>query len=272
MGLFGLGGKAPSYPTVTAPTVGTGANYYDQAMSFGNNNFGNAMGARESALSDMNNPNYYASFQPTSFEQALGDQRFQNQWPNQEAYMSNVLSKSGMAYSPTAAATLGKAYGDTSFNIGSYLADQGNQRATNSLNARMGIDPMSILNPYADLGAQQGNSQANYDWQATKQNADAQYANAMQKYNQSQAMMKMIGQIGGGIAGGMVGGPQGAMMGAGMGGTLMGGGNDMGSYMQGSQQLNNSWGGDWMKQQPQSQSQMLGFNTGNYSGSAQPVR
>lgn len=272
MGLFGLGGKAPQYPTVTAPTVGTGQNYYNQALQFGNQNFGNAMGARESAISDMNNPNYYASFQPTSFEQALGDQNFKNVWPNQQNYMANTLSKSGMAYSPTAAATLGKAYGDTSFNIGSYLANQGNQRAMSSLQQRMGVDPMSMLNPYANLGAQQGNSQAGFDWNATKQNADAQYANSMQKYMQDQQMMAMIGQLGGAAVGGMIGGPQGAMMGSGMGGAMMGGGQNMGQYMQASQGLNNSWGGDWMKQAPQSQSQMVGFPTTQYSGGMGSVR
>lgn len=212
-GFFSLGKKAPSYPTVTAPKVMTGADAYSGAVNWGNQNFGNAMQARESALSDLNNKDYYSSFQPTSFEQALADQSFKNVWPDQQNYMANVLSKSGMAYSPVAASTLGKAYGDTTFNIGSYLADQGNQRAQYSLASRLGIDPMSIMNPYANAGMNQSNEQAGYDWQATKQNADAQYANAMQKYMKDQALLGMISQFGP-LAGYLAGGGQGAAMGA----------------------------------------------------------
>lgn len=210
-GFFSLGKKAPSYPMVTAPKVMTGADAYSGAMNWGNKNFGNAMQARESALSDLNNKDYYSSFQPTSFEQALADQSFKNVWPDQQNYMANVLSKSGMAYSPVAASTLGKAYGDTTFNIGQYLANQGNQRAQYSLASRLGIDPMSIMNPYANAGMNQSNEQAGYDWQATKQNADAQYANAMQKYMRNQALLPIISKVSP-LGGFLAGGGEGAAM------------------------------------------------------------
>jgi hypothetical protein len=41
--------------------------------------------------------------------------------------MQNILSKSGMAYSPVAAQTLGKEYGNLSTQIGQYLNDQLNR-------------------------------------------------------------------------------------------------------------------------------------------------
>lgn len=214
-GFFSLGKKAPSYPTVAAPNVGTGQNYYNQGMQFGNQNFGQAMGARESALSDLSKGNdYYAGFQPTSFENALATQNFKNIWPDQQAFMRNELSKSGMAYSPVSATTLGNAYGNLGSNIGQYLTNLGNQRATTSLQSRLNIDPMSqIVSPYANLGAQQGNNQANYDWQATKQNADAQYANEMQKYMRQQAELATISKISP-VGGFLAGGGEGAAMGA----------------------------------------------------------
>ena len=265
MGLFGIGGKAPKYQMVQAPKVMTGADAYSGAVNWGNQNFGNAMGARESALSDLSRgSDYYAGFQPTSFEQAMANQQFQNVWPDQQAFMMNQLAKSGMSYSPVAAATLGKAYGNTSMDIAQYLANQGNQRAQYSLSSRLGIDPMSMINPYANAGMNQSNEQANYDWQATKQNADAQYANDMAKYQQKMAGYKMMGQIVGGVGGAFIGGPQGAMMGSQMGGALMGGGNDMGSALYASQGMPRDWSSMFKTAQPATQSQILGYSTAAY--------
>ncbi len=195
MGCFSS--KQPTYTPPAPPTLPTAQELYSQAMTFGNQNMPMAMGAREGALTDLQNPNaYYSSFQPTSFEQALGNQSFQNVWPDTQAYMANVLGKSGMAYSPVAAATMGKEYGNLSQSIGQYLSDQANTRATGSLNARLGIDPMSsIMNPFANMGQQQGNNQANLDYGYQQAQAQQQYQQAMNKYQQQQAAAKMFGQV-----------------------------------------------------------------------------
>lgn len=195
MGCFS--NKQPTYNPPPPPTLPTAQELFSQAQSFGNQNMPNAMGAREGALTDLQNPTqYYSGFQPTSFEQALGSQSFQNIWPDQQAYMMNLLGKSGMASSPVAATTLGNAYGNLATNIGQYLNTQANDRATGSLNARLGIDPMaSIMNPFANVGQQQGNSQANLQYGYQQALAQQQYQQQMNQFQQQAAAAKMMGQI-----------------------------------------------------------------------------
>lgn len=207
MGCFS---STPTYTPPAPPKLPTAQELYGQAQTFGQSTMPNAMGAREGALNDLKNPTaYYAGFQPTSFEQAMGNQQFQNIWPDQQAYMNNVLNKSGMAYSPVAAATMGKAYGNLSMGIGQYLNTQANDRATGSLNARLGIDPMSsIMQPFASMGAQQGNAQGQLDYGYQQALAQQQYQQQMDKFQQQAAMAKMFGQIspiGGGIYGASTG-------------------------------------------------------------------
>lgn len=235
MGCFG-GGKAPEYQAPAAPKLPTADELFASGTNYAKANMPLAYGAREGALQDLQDPTaYYSSYQPTSFEQALGSQSFKNIWPDQQAYMMNLLGKSGMAYSPVAATTLGNAYGNLSTNIGQYLDTQANNRATGSLTARLGIDPMSTVTPFVNTGASQSQAQAGYDQTASINAANAQYANALQTYNANQAKNQFLGQAIGGAGGFLLGGPAGASIGSGLGGTLAGGNMNMGSAIQGAQ-------------------------------------
>ncbi len=234
--LFG-GGDAPQYQAPAAPKLPTAEELFSAGTNYAKTNNPLAFGAREGALTDLQNPtNYYAGFQPTSFEQALGNQQFKNIWPDQQAYMMNLLGKSGMAYSPVAAQTLGNSYGNLASNIGQYLNTQANDRANQSLQARLGIDPMSMVSPYVNAGVQQSNNQANYDWQAATGQANANYS--LQDYNKQQQMNQLLGQGLGAAGGFMIGGPAGASIGSGIGGALGGGNMNLGGAFQGAQGMN----------------------------------
>jgi hypothetical protein len=230
---------------------------YGQAIPWANENFPLQMGAQNSALQQLQTPQsimqYYQGFQPTSFEQALAGQNFQNIWPNQQAYINNILSKSGMMYSPVAAQTLGNAYGLTATNIGEYLNQQANNRANISLQARLGINPMDYVNSYANTAVGQGNQQAN-----------ANYAQSMaQLLGQQQAMQQLGSSVGGTLGYYLQNGQQPqvqqdaymqAMMGNGQGYFgQMGSSNVPGTGLFGTR-----LGG-------QTQSEILGFPTAQYS-------
>lgn len=228
--------KQPTYQAPTPIPNKSASDIFGSATQFGQQNMPNAYGARESALGDLSKGNsYYEGFQPTSFEQALGNQYFQNVWPQTEESIKHGLSLSGLDSSPLLAQQLGQAQGNLGVQIGQYLSDQGNTRATNSLNARLGIDPMaSIINPYAQLDAQQSNHNTDSQNAYNQAVAQQQYQDAMNKYQQQQAMIKLIGQIspvGGAIYGGITGGSQGV-------GTSLGGSFDtLGSLIQGGSSL-----------------------------------
>lgn len=234
-------GKTPQYPMVTAPTVATGSDLYNQAQNFYQQNYPSLLSAQSNALQNANDPNYYQQFQPTSFEQALGNQQFNNIWPDEQALIKQQLSQSGLEYSPVLAETSGRAYGNLATGIGEYLNNQGNTRATNAIQAGMNINPSNLLNPYAQLGAQQSNQQGQFNMNAQEQNAGANYANQVQNYNQSNAMTSGIGSILGGGAGFALGGPAGAMIGSGFGSALGGGGGQgMSNSLLASQYMPNS--------------------------------
>lgn len=200
--------SAPSY-NAPAPTPRlSGQELFSQGTDYAKANMPNAFGAREQALSDVNDPNYYAKFQPTGFEQALGNQYFQNVWPDQQKAIMNQLSRSGMADSPVAADVLGRSLGKTQFDIGSYLSNLGNQRATDSLNYR-NIDPNSVISPFVQTSQTQSNANASATDQYNQAMAMAQYQDAVNKFNQQNAMQKAFGAIspiGGAIYGASTGG------------------------------------------------------------------
>lgn len=217
MGCFG--GDQPTYTPPAPPTLPTAQELYGQANAYAMANEPMAYGAREGALKDLQNPtSYYSSFQPTSFEQALANQQFQNIWPNQEAYMQNLLSKSGMAYSPVEATTLGNAYGNLSTNIGEYLNTQADNRANQSLMARLGIDPNSITSPYVQTGMNQGNAQANLQYGYQQAQAQQQYQQQMNQYQQQQNFAKLLGQIS--PVGGAIYGASTGSLGSALSGTM----------------------------------------------------
>lgn len=195
MGCFSS--KQPTYTPPAPPKLPTAEELYAAGTNYAKTNSPLAYGAREGALTDLQDPTaYYSQFQPTSFEQALGNQSFQNIWPDQQAFMMNQLSKSGMSYSPVAAQTLGNAYGSLKTNIGEYLNTQANNRANQSLTARLGIDPNSMVQPYVQTGMGQGNAQASLDYGYQQALAQQQYQQAMNDYQSQQAKAKVLGMTG----------------------------------------------------------------------------
>lgn len=209
----------PTYTPPAPPTLATASDLYGQAQNFyQDNGYGGLLTAQQTALNNANNPNYYNSFQPTSFADALANQSFQNIWPNEQAQIMNSLSQSGMAYSPVAATTLGNAYGNLSTNIGEYLNQQGNTEATNAISAGLGISPGSLLSPFVQTGQTQSNDQANLNYGYSQAQAQQQYQQAMNGYQSNNALASTIGQIspiGGQIYGGATG-----TSGSGLSGTL----------------------------------------------------
>lgn len=226
MGLFGgLFGK--DMPTLNIPeyNFSSASDLYGSAADFAKEETPYAYGAREGALADLALGNeYYDQFQPSSFEEALANQYFDNIWPDTQREIKHALSMSGIESSPILAEQLGKAYGDISYDIGKYLSELGNERAINSLNARLGIDPYSqIMTPFVGVDQTQQQNQANYN--ITKAQAD--YQNAMQKYNAKKSGISSIGSLAGMVAGGLLAIPSGglslAAMPAIMGGASLGG-------------------------------------------------
>lgn len=186
----------PTYSPPAPPTLQTGGQLYSGAQDWYNQNgYGGLLNAQSTALQNANNPNYYASFQPTSLENALGNQYFKNIWPNEQAQIANQFAMSGMANSPALASTQANAYGNLATGVGQYLANQGDQRATNSINAGLGINPMSFLNPLAATEGNQSNSQAQLQYGYQQAQAQQAYQQQMNKYQQQQSMARMIGQI-----------------------------------------------------------------------------
>ena len=214
-----MGKKSPQYSPPAPVQRISGEELFGQGTNWAKTSAPNAFGAREQALLDVNDPNYYAKFQPTSFEQALGNQYFQNIFPNQEAILRNQYSRTGMADSPVLGDALTRAYGKTAYDVGSYLSNLGNERAIQSLNYR-NIDPMSsLIMPYVQTSANQSNMNASAQDQYNQAMAQVEYQNAMNKYNQNMALTKTLGSIsplGGLIYGGATGG------GAGIGQSLSG--------------------------------------------------
>lgn len=207
-------GKTPSYNPPPPPKLQTADELYGAATKYGQEQFPLAFGARESGLSDLAKGNqYYEQFQPTSFEQALANQYYQNVWPQTERSIKHGLSLSGLDSSPILARELGRAQGELGYNIGSSLMDLGNTRATNSLNARLGIDPMSsIIGPHVNTGMNQGNAQAGLDYDYAQQLAQVQYQNDMNKFNQRMGLARTLGMfspVAGAIYGGATGGSAG---------------------------------------------------------------
>ncbi len=186
---------APTYNPPPPQQLPTATEIYSAAGNYANQNFPTQMAAQATALKNVNDPNYYASFQPTSLESALGNQYFKNVWPDESAAIKNQMSLSGMAYSPALAETLGRAQGGLETQVGSYLSDQANSRATNSINAGLSMNPMSFIQPYASTDLTQRNNQAQLQYGYQQALANQQYQQQMNKYQQQQALGSTIGQI-----------------------------------------------------------------------------
>lgn len=194
--------KQPTYTPPKPIDAISGPELYNQGQSWYQQNQPGLFNAQSTALSNANNPDYYKQWQPTSFEQALGHQQFQNVWPDTEAYMKNQMAKTGFINSPGSAQALGNTYGNIAGNIGQYLDTQGSNRAQGAITAGLAIPQSGLLNPFVQTAGQQSN--INTGQQNAYQQALAQqsYQEAMNKYQQAQAAAKLIGQISpiGGIA------------------------------------------------------------------------
>ncbi len=217
MGLFSKA-KKPDLPQ--AAKFKTADELFSAAINWARNNNPNALNARESALSDLQRGNdYYAGFQPTSFEQALGNQQFANVMPDVERSIMQKLSMSGIESSPILAEQIGKARGDLGVSIGQILANLGNERARYSLSSRLGIDPSSVYDNYLTTDTNQSNMQSNSDFQR----ALMEYQNAMGDYAAKEKNrmggISSIGSILGGGVGLLTGGMGGAALGSSLGST-----------------------------------------------------
>ncbi len=232
---LGCGGDDP--PTLqvpAAPVYPKAEDLFTKATNFGKMTTPNAYGAREQALSDINNPAYYAGFQPTSFENALSNQYFQNVWPDVKRQTLQGLSLAGIESSPVTGELLGKQYGNIAMTIGEYLANLGNTRATNSLNARINIDPSSTYTNYLNTDLGQSNNQVNANYENALLQAQNNYQNALRQYQQQQAGIGGAFGLGGAGIGALIAGltavPTGGMslaalpsiLGAGVGGAGIG--------------------------------------------------
>lgn len=207
-GLFGLmcgGGDTPEYNPPAAPKLKTADEIYQEAIQFALKNYPQAYGARESALADIGRgTEFYKGFQPTSFEEALGTQGFQNIWPDTQRQIAQAYSLSGLEGSPGLATTMGKEYGNLATTIGEYLSNLGQSRAQYSLQSRLGIDPNAVTSPYAQTNINQSNQQAQLDYEASVARAQADYQNALAKTKEKQSKVTGLMTIGGAIAGTML--------------------------------------------------------------------
>ena len=234
-------GKSPSYNPPAPPQLQQASTFLPKATDWAKQNFAGAYGAREGALQDLSKGvEYYQGFQPTSLEQALGSQYFENVMPDIERSIKHSLSLSGIASSPILSQQIAKARGDVGVNVGQYLANQANQRAQQSLVSRLGIDPSSVYGPYLNTDVNQSNQQAGLDYNYAQQKAQADYQAEMQKYNQKKAGIGALGTGLGALAGGLLALPTGGLSvlaGAGLGAL---GGSTLSPLIGGSSTMNPS--------------------------------
>lgn len=232
MGLFG--GDAPQLNLPEVPTLLSGSQARQTALDFGESVTPLALGARESALADLLTPEstqrFFEGFQPTSFEQALAQQSFANVIPDVERSIKQNLSLSGIESSPVLAQQIGEARGQLGVDIGQILANLGQQRGVGSLNARLGIDPISqIIGPVSGQDISQQNLQDQLQFERDLAQALVDFQGEQQQQAKQSGLGALGGSLLGGGAGFFLGGPGGAALGASLGGSaggaLFGSGN-----------------------------------------------
>ena len=194
------GDEAPEQQMPAAPKYKTADDLYTAGINWAKQNYPEAYGARESALSDIENPDYYSKFQPTSFESALGNSYFSNIMPDIERSINQQASLRGLEGTVVPMEAIAKQRASLGTTIGEYLSNLGNTRASNSLSARLGINPGSIYSPYTSTDTSQSNTQTGSDYQYALMKAQLDYQNAMNDYQQKQAgISSMLGAGGAGI-------------------------------------------------------------------------
>ncbi len=258
---FGGDDDEPKQELPAAPQYKTAQQLFDEAMGYAKTNYPQAYGARESALGDISKGNaYYESFQPTSFEQALGNRNFQDI----DRIIKQSLSMSGVESSPILAEQRAKAGTD----IGEFLTNLGNERARYSLNSRMGIDPNAVMSPFLNTNMGQSNLQTESDYENALIKASMDYQNALKAYNNKASGISTVSTLAGAGIGFALGGPAGASLGASLGGTaspLWGGGEapvSMGDALSMYQMLKGT-GNPQSASIPQSDYSDIRLNSGN---------
>jgi len=144
----------------------------------------------------------YSKFMPTDFEKALATKEFENIWPETEKTIKHALSLSGMAYSPLLAETLGRERSKLGVDIGKYLTELGEQRATREqsrliseaglqetgrefdISQAMRTSPWEFLEPY--VSTQRGIESAQ---------AGTELQNYLSKLQQQQGTIQTIGDL-----------------------------------------------------------------------------
>jgi hypothetical protein len=174
--------EPPDYQVPAAAQYKQSDQLLQAAIDWANKNYPEAMGAQASAIKDLGRgTDYYKDFQPTSFEDALASQYFQNVMPDVERSIKQNMSLSGLSNSPILAEMIGKERGNLGVSIGEYLSNLGNTRATNSLNARLNIAPADVYGPYLNTDINQSNMQTNANYETAM-------ANALNNYNKGQQL------------------------------------------------------------------------------------
>jgi len=230
--IFGGGGSKSRVANLDPISLPGAGQLFGEARGFAEDLTPLALGAREQALGTLQSPEsttqFFEGFQPTSFEQALASQNFANILPDVIRGIKHNLSLSGIASSPALAKLVAKAEGDVGVQVGEFLTNLGNQRATDSLNSRLGIDPNQILSPFVNTGVAQAQQEAAINAQIQAFNAQANYLNDLANEQDRQSKRGLTGSLIGGTAGFFLGGPAGASLGASLGGGLSGGQNPIG--------------------------------------------
>src|SRR3990167_8872405 len=187
--------KRTQYSPQDPVQLPTAEDLFGRATAWGRREMPLAYGAREGALADLGRgTDFYNQFQPTSIESALGNQYFQNIMPDLKRSIRHSLSLSGMANSPALAEQTARAIGRVGFDVGSYLANQGNERARYSLGSRLAIDPYrDVYGRYFEADQNQSNSQAQLQQQYNEQRAMADYLTDQERYERDLAKARSVG-------------------------------------------------------------------------------
>jgi len=208
MGFFGFGGNK-STPTIDLSGVRSAIEgiepfgaAFGRAEEIGGRISPLALGAREGALADLSRgTDFFEEFQPTSLEQALAQQSFQNIFPDVERSIKHNLSLSGIESSPILAQQVGRARGELGVDIGNILAQLGQRRAEQSLTSRLGIDPFGgILSPLAGADLAQSNFRQQNLVNLALQEAQADFQRRQQEAQQrSSGISSLSSLIGSGL-------------------------------------------------------------------------
>jgi len=247
MGCF----KSPKTPEIRipeAPKLPTAQELFSEGRQLSQDISPLAFGAREQGLANIGqltptaedfsgvnlgeiSPDFYQQFQPTSFEQGVAGTAFEDMLSRSERSAGHRASIGGIesAYPELFA----RAMGPTISNIGQYLGNLGQQRATQAIGrqgevanlaqrqaeqtiagrqqgimSQLSMDPMQMIRGYVDPALNQSQFQGNIDWQRNQAEAEANYINEMNAYNNEISFAKSMGNLFGPIAGWAYGGPE----------------------------------------------------------------